>query len=100
MAIRRLSLVLVLLAAFALARMTVNAQSVNPPQAPQMNAVPFEFDPQHLEVVAAEWKGGIGCLETFDPVCLVSNDPQDKFVAGLLLAKSGLTAQNASAGAS
>jgi len=100
MASRRFGLVLVFLVGFGITRMSVNAQSVNPPPAPQINAVPFEFDPQHLEVVAAEWKGGIGCLEALEVICLASSDPQDKFVAGLLLVKSGLTAQNASAGVS
>lgn len=76
------------------------AQSVNPPAGPQINAVPFEYDPQHLEVVAAEWKGGIGCQEIFDPVCMTSNDAHDNFVAGLLLVKSGSLVQNASAGVS
>ena len=77
-------------------------QSVNPPQGPEINAVPFEFDPQHLNVVAAEWKGGIGCQSTFDVLICPpgSTDASDHFVAGLLLAKSGSTAQNASAGVS
>jgi hypothetical protein len=80
------------------------SQSTNPPQGPDINAVPFEFDPQHLNVVAAEWKGGIGCQPTFDvlicPATSTGTDLSDNFVAGLLLVKSGLTAQNASAGVS
>lgn len=80
------------------------AQSVNPPQGPDINAVPFEDDPQHLNVVAAEWKGGIGCEPTFEvsvcPATSSGTDLSDNFVAGLLLAKSGLTTQDASAGIS
>src|ERR1700730_8504945 len=77
-------------------------QSVNPPQGPDINAVPFEYDPQHLNVVAAEWKGGIGCQSSFEPlVCpATATDSSDNFNAGLLLVKSGLTTQNASAGVS
>ena len=77
---------------------TVAAQAVNPPQAPDINAVPFEFDPQHLNSVAAEWKGGIGCNSATDPCGNVLGDPQDNFGAGLLLAKTGPTSQIASAG--
>ena len=88
-----------------LAASAANSQSINPPPGPDINAVPFEFDPQHLNVVAAEWKGGIGCQSTFDPlVCpatgMGGTDLSDNFGAGLLLVKSGLTAQNASAGVS
>jgi hypothetical protein len=95
---RRLSLAMLAVLLLFAASAAV-PQSVNPPQGPDINAVPFEYDPQHLNVVAAEWKGGIGCQATFDPVCTVG-DSSDNFVAGLLLVKSGLTAQNASAGVS
>lgn len=76
---------------------TAAAQAVNPPQGPDINAVPFEFDPGHLNVVAAEWKGGIGCAPT-DPCGSALGDPEDSFGVGLLLAKTGTTAQVASAG--
>ena len=76
---------------------TVAAQAVNPPQGPDINAVPFEFDPGHLNVVAAEWKGGIGCTSA-DPCGSAVGDPHDNFGVGLLLAKTGTTAQFASAG--
>src|SRR6266853_4917478 len=79
---------------------TAIPQSVNPPKGPNINAVPFEYDPQHLNVVAAEWKGGIGCQATFDPAVCTVGDSSDNFVAGLLLVKSGSTAQIASAGVS
>jgi len=75
---------------------TAAAQAVNPPPGPEINAVPFEFDPGHLNVVAAEWKGGIGCTSA-DP-CGVAGDTHDNFGVGLLLAKTGTTAQFASAG--
>lgn len=76
---------------------TIVAQSVDPPAGPDINAVPFEFDPSHLNVVAAEWKGGIGCAPT-DPCGSTAGDPQDNFGVGLLLAKTGPTGQFASAG--
>jgi len=73
--------------------------------------VPFEFDPFGTHLVAAEWKGGIGCPTnaTFtpdgvnffpfsDPACL-SGDPSDKRNEGLLLAKTGPTSNFAAAGA-
>ncbi len=79
--------------------------------------VPFEFDPHGTHLVAAEWKGGIGCplnartapflppdfttvgagMYT-DPACITGDD-WDKRVQGLLLAKTGPTNNNASAGA-
>ena len=72
--------------------------------------VPFEFDPDGTNVVAARWKTGLGCPSTgvvpaaptttpfSDPGC-PTTDPQDRRVEGLLLAKSGPSAINASAGA-
>ena len=79
-------------------------------QANQFTVVPFEFDPFNTFLVAAEWKTGIGCPTsaqtndgttsgTFtDPAC-ATDDPQDKRNEGLLLAKTGPTANFASAGA-
>ena len=79
--------------------------------------VPFEFDPFHTHLVAAEWEGGIGCPTNAttapflppnfntvgsgtytDPACM-TGDPADKLNQGLLLAKTGPTNNDASAGA-
>src|SRR5437879_9375140 len=79
--------------------------------------VPFEFDPFHTHLVAAEWKGGLGCPTNAttapflppdfstvgsgtytDPAC-PTGDPADKLNQGLLLAKTGPTNNDASAGA-
>jgi hypothetical protein len=88
-----LATVLVLL---TLAGSAAISQSINPPPGPDINAVPFEFDPQHLNVVAAEWKGGIGCQSTFDPlVCpatgMGGTDLSDNFGAGLGWLSSGFS---------
>jgi hypothetical protein len=81
--------------------------------------VPFEFDPHRTHLVAAEWRRGIGCptnattrpflppdFSTLgpptpfsDPACETGGDPRDKGNQGLLLAKTGPTNDNASAGA-
>lgn len=77
--------------------------------------VPREFDPAHSNLVQAAWLSGIGCptgvkAEVFqppdfsttaqqtvtDPAC-VTGDPRDRSVQGLLLAKTGPTANNAAA---
>jgi hypothetical protein len=74
-----------------------------------------EFDPGHTHLVQGAWLGGIGCptdakiavsnqsgtgisgFDSFtDPACL-TGDPQDKNVEGLLLAKTGPTANFAAA---
>src|SRR5438477_657120 len=81
--------------------------------------VPFEFDPFGTHLVAAEWREGLGCptnattrpfnpLPPFnllgptpytDPACPIgAADPQDKRNEGLLLAKTGPTNDDASAG--
>jgi len=76
---------------------------------------PREFDPAKSHLVQADWLSGIGCptgvkaqvfqppdfsttaQETVtDPAC-TTGDPKDKTVQGLLLAKTGPTANNASA---
>jgi hypothetical protein len=76
---------------------------------------PNEFDPARSNLVQAAWVEGIGCPtgvkaqvfqppdfsttaeETItDPACL-TGDPLDKTTEGLLLAKTGPTANNASA---
>jgi hypothetical protein len=81
------------------------------------SVVPFEFDPHKTHLVAAQWKGGIGCPlnartapflppdfttvgsdRYTDPAC-TTGDPWDKYVHGLLLAKTGPTNNNASGGA-
>jgi hypothetical protein len=77
--------------------------------------VPQRFDPAHSSLVEAHWLTGIGCptnvqaqvfqppdfsttaTETVtDPAC-ATGDPDDHGVDGLLLAKTGPTANNASA---
>jgi len=80
--------------------------------------VPFEFDPFGTHLVAAAWKGGLGCPTNAttrpfnpnppfnllgptpytDPAC-PSGDSKDQRVQGLLLAKTGPTNNDASAGA-
>jgi hypothetical protein len=76
---------------------------------------PREFDPAKSHLVQADWLAGIGCptdakaqvfqppdfsttaRETVtDPAC-ATGDPRDNSVQGLLLAKTGPTANNASA---
>jgi hypothetical protein len=82
-----------------------------------ITVVPFEFDPYGTHLVAAEWKGGLGCPTNAttapflppdfstvgsgsytDPAC-PNGDPWDKRNEGLLLAKTGPTNNDASAGA-
>lgn len=62
--------------------------------------VPNEFDPGRSSLVQATWLGGVGCPTApesiTDPAC-TTGDPNDKRVEGLLLAKTGPTANNASA---
>lgn len=74
--------------------------------------VPFEFDPGKTDLVAAKWKTGLGCPSNggivpdfapstppfADPGC-PTTDTRDTENEGLLLAKSGPSATNASAGA-
>jgi hypothetical protein len=76
---------------------------------------PREFDPANSDLVQAQWLSGIGCptgvrAQVFqppdftttaeetvtDPACR-TGDPSDKSVQGLLLAKTGPTANNAAA---
>jgi len=100
----------------------VMAQSASAADGPRFNVIPFEFDPQGSRLVASEWKGGLGCPTgatirpfvespsapgTFvlgpptpytDPAC-PTGDQRDKRNQGLLLAKTGPTNNNASAGA-
>jgi len=75
--------------------------------------VPFEFDPAGTHLVASIWKSGAGCTSSgvvpaaasrnpppfSDPGC-PTTDTRDNRVEGLVLAKTGPTATNASAGAS
>ncbi|TMA24350.1 MAG: hypothetical protein E6J78_20705 [Deltaproteobacteria bacterium] len=81
------------------------------------SVVPFEFDPFGTHLVAAEWREGIGCPTNAktapflppdfstvgsgsytDPAC-PTGDSSDKRNQGLLLAKTGPTNNDASAGA-
>src|SRR6185503_18934726 len=75
----------------------VMAQSASAADGPRFNVIPFEFDPNGTHLVASEWKGGLGCPVS-DPAC-TTGDQRDKRNQGLLLAKTGLTSNNASAGA-
>jgi hypothetical protein len=80
--------------------------------------VPFEFDPYGTHLVAAEWKGGLGCPTnantapflppdystvgsgTYTDLACPSGDPSgDTRVEGLLLVKTGPQNNDASAGA-
>jgi hypothetical protein len=67
--------------------------------ASQFDVRPGEFDPDHTFLVQAAWLGGIGCptTETFTDTACPTGDSKDKRVEGLLLAKTGSTANNASA---
>jgi hypothetical protein len=59
-----------------------------------------EFDPGNTFLVQAQWLDGIGCpagTSYNDPACAAANDSSDKRNQGLLLAKTGPTATNASA---
>ena len=59
-----------------------------------------EFDPGNTFLVQAQWLDGIGCPNGTgynDPACVTANDSSDKHNQGLLLAKTGPTATNASA---
>src|SRR5438093_4422124 len=59
-----------------------------------------EFDPGNTFLVQAQWLDGIGCPNGTgynDPACAAGNDSSDKHNQGLLLAKTGPTATNASA---
>jgi len=58
---------------------------------------PFTFDPADTDLVASRWIHGIGCPPG-DAGC-PTGDKSDKDNAGLLLVKTGATANNASAGA-
>jgi hypothetical protein len=81
-----------------------------PPTSAQINVVPFQFDPFGTNLVQATWQTGTGCpsgattntgasSSTFtDPAC-PAGDPQDNRNQGLLLAKTGPTANDAAAGA-
>lgn len=79
------------------------------------NVVPSEFEPEGTPLVNAAWLNGIGCPTNAatadapppdfeiepgapftDPACL-TGDPKDKNVEGLLLAKTGPTANVAAA---
>jgi hypothetical protein len=64
------------------------------------NVDPFTFDPSDLDLVASRWINGTGCPsgKTTDPAC-PTGDKSDKDNAGLLLVKTGATANNAAAGA-
>jgi hypothetical protein len=79
----------------------------------KFQVVPFAFDPADTDLVQSAWLGGIGCPTTADttstgdkkpngsftdPAC-PTGDPKDKKVEGLLLAKTGPTANVAAAGA-
>jgi len=58
---------------------------------------PFTFDPADTDLVASRWIHGIGCPPG-DAGC-PTGDKSDRENAGLLLVKTGATANNASAGA-
>lgn len=65
-----------------------------------LNVVPFEFDPNQMHLAHASWLTGIGCAQNggTDPLCAML-DPKDSRNEGLLLVKTGLTANVVAAGA-
>jgi hypothetical protein len=85
----------------------------------RFTVVPFEFDPFNTRLVAAEWQGGLGCPTqattvadnpatpgVFDPIAVPfanlacpTGDDRDQRIEGLMLAKTGPTANIASSGA-
>jgi hypothetical protein len=88
--------------------------------ATDFTVVPFEFDPAKSGLVASGWRNGIGCptaatvsvddpttTDVFDPRpvpyaddgCPTGDDKDGKKFEGLMLVKTGPTANNASAGA-
>lgn len=75
------------------------AQSVSSDNS--INVVPFEVDPNNANLAKATWLSGSGCAPTggTDPGCSIGGDPKDKKNEGLLLAKTGATANFVAAGA-
>jgi len=66
-----------------------------------ITVVPFEFDPNNLNLAKSTWLSGTGCAPTggTDPLCTSGNDPKDKKNEGLFLAKTGSTGNVVAAGA-
>lgn len=66
-----------------------------------INVVPFEVDPNNVNLAKATWLSGTGCAPTggTDPGCAIGGDTKDKKNEGLLLAKTGTTANFVAAGA-
>lgn len=66
-----------------------------------ITVVPFEYDPNNTNLAKATWLSGTGCAPTggTDPGCAVGGDSKDNKNEGLLLAKTGATANLVSAGA-
>ena len=66
---------------------------------------PIKFDPGNTKLVASQWISGIGCPTnaklspsgTYTDTACASGDPADKDNKGLLMAKTGPTANNAAA---
>lgn len=107
------------LLAFAAAFLTAGGALLPVAHAAEFTVVPFEFDPGKSGVVASGWRNGIGCptaATTFvddpatpafdpqptpfaDPGCPTGDAQDTKSHEGLMLAKTGPTANFASAGA-
>jgi hypothetical protein len=75
------------------------AQSVSSDN--NINVVPFEVDPNNVNLAKATWLSGTGCAVAggTDPGCATGGDAKDKKNEGLLLAKTGATANFVAAGA-
>jgi len=75
------------------------AQSVSSDNS--ITVVPFEVDPNNANLAKATWLSGTGCAPAggTDPGCTIGGDPKDKKNEGLLLAKTGATANFVAAGA-
>jgi hypothetical protein len=79
-------------------RMTAWTDEAEDDDVDPIHVVPFEFDPGKTYLVRARWLRGTGCPTGSDPAC-ASGDSKDNKNEGLLLVKTGSTANNASAGA-
>ena len=88
---------------------TARAQSLNAVQQAiaqsvgsdnKINVVPFEVDPNNVNLAKATWLSGTGCaaMGGTDPGC-AGGDDQDRKNEGLLLAKTGATTNFVAAGA-
>jgi hypothetical protein len=104
------STVLGLCCVLSVAVSTARAQSLDPVQQAiaqsvssdnGISVVPFEVDPNNVNLAKSTWLSGTGCAPSgdTDPGCMAGGDSKDKKNEGLLLAKTGATANFVAAGA-